>query len=62
MTKNIKLRKVNKEFQGKLSNDIRKIKSLEKVIANAEKSRNAYEISKEEKNMKSVYWNYYQRS
>lgn len=62
MIKNIKLRKVNKEFQGKLSNDIKKIKSLEKVIANAEKSRNAYEISKEEKNMKCVYWNYYQRS
>lgn len=62
MTKSIKLRKVNKEFQGKLSNDIKKIKSLERVIANAEKSRNTYEISKEEKNMKSVYWNYYQRS
>ena len=45
--KNIKFRKVNSEFQAKLSKGIKKIKNSKKVFINADKSRNTYEMTKE---------------
>ena len=45
--KNIKFRKVNNEFQAKLSKGIKKIKNSKKVFINADKSRNTYEMTKE---------------
>ena len=48
MIKNIKFRKVNNEFQTKLSEDIKKIKNSKKLFINADKSHNTYEMTKEE--------------
>ena len=48
MIKNIKFRKLNNEFQTKLSNDIKKIKNSRKVLINVDNSRNTYEMVKEE--------------
>ena len=48
MIKNIKFRKVNNEFQTKLSKDIKKIKNSKKGFINADISRNNYEMTKEE--------------
>ena len=48
MIKNIKFRKVKNEFQTKLSKDIKKIKNSKKLFINADKSRNTYEMNKEE--------------
>ena len=50
MIKNIEFRNVNDTFQNKLQNDIREINRNPKTITFADKSRNLYEIEKEEYN------------
>ena len=49
MVKSIKFRKINNEFQTKLSTDIKKIKNSKKVFINADKSCNSYEEEEYEK-------------
>ena len=47
MIKNVKFRHVKNDFQKILSNDLKEIKSSDKVFIFADKTRNVYEVSKD---------------
>ena len=44
MVKNIQFRKISNNFQQKLKDDIRDLKSINKVFVLADKSRNIYKL------------------
>ena len=46
MVKNLEFKRVNSEFQSKLTNDIRKIRKSNNLFVSADKSRNIYKVSK----------------
>ena len=46
MIKNVKFKRVIKEFQSNLRNDIRQIHRINNVFILADKSRNIYKVSK----------------
>ena len=48
MVKNIQFRKISNNFQQKLKDDIRDIKSINKVFVPADKSRNIYKLENEQ--------------
>ena len=48
MVKNIQFRKISNNFQRKLKDDIRDIKSINKVFVPADKSRNIYKLENEQ--------------
>ncbi|CAB4011259.1 Hypothetical predicted protein, partial [Paramuricea clavata] len=48
MVESIQYRKVSSSFQSTLRQDVNKIKSSEKVVAFADKTRNLYEMEKDQ--------------
>ena len=46
MISNVQFRRVNNDFQDRLKNDIRSIKSSKKIFFFADKTRNIYEMKK----------------
>ena len=44
MTKNLKFKRVNNEFQSNLRNDTRQIRKINNLFVTADKSRNMYRI------------------
>ena len=48
MVNNIKFRNINNDFHKKLKNDINEIKTCNKILATADKSRNLYKVEKEQ--------------
>ena len=50
IAKNIKFRNVNEQFQNKLKDDLKQIKSDKKIVVPADKTRNHYKMEKEDYN------------
>ena len=48
MVNNIKFRHINNDFHKKLKNDINEIKTCNKILVTADKSRNLYKVEKEQ--------------
>ena len=48
MVNNIKFRNVNNDFHKKLKNDINEIKTCNKILVSADKSRNLYKVEKDQ--------------
>ena len=48
MVKNMQFRKISNNFQQKLKDDIRDIKSINKVFVPADKSRNIYKLENDQ--------------
>ena len=48
MVNNIEFRNINNDFQKKLKNDINEIKTCNKILVSADKSRNLYKLEKDQ--------------
>ena len=48
LVKNVEFRNINNNFQKNLNDDIKRINTSKKVLVKADKSRNIYELSKDE--------------
>ena len=58
MVKNIQFRKINNNFQQKLKEDIKDIKSITKVLAPADTSRNIYKLENDQYCKLSKPWKF----
>ena len=48
MVSNIEFRNINNDFQKKLKSDINEIKTCNKILVSADKSRNLYKLEKDQ--------------